>query len=178
MDPTMQVAFEIGRERSTTSDLPASLADLDARARLVSETDPPAEWTTDVTRDRREWSYSHIVSADSHRIRLLARIAPALKEAAARLLPDVADEDARLSICLRLWAGCLDGAKIIALGTKLGPNTPESRPRDHAATVAPRAAIDPIYAAGAEAALAFKRLRNQETCFDGVPLDSILRVRD
>src|SRR5262249_17166793 len=111
---------------------------------------------------------------DGQHVLLLARLDPALKDVAAPLVPDIGDEEARVSICLRLWAGCLDGAKIIALETRSGPNTIERRARAHATVIVPRAAADPIYAAGAEAAPAFKHLRNQPMCFDGIPADSIL----
>ena len=48
VDPTMLLAFEMGRQESTTRELPASLAARAARARLVNEIDPPIEWTTNL----------------------------------------------------------------------------------------------------------------------------------
>jgi hypothetical protein len=174
MDPAMWLALEMGRERSTTAELPASLADRAARARLVHEIDPPIEWTTSV-RMLSEYDFSRTVEIEGQRSMLMARVDPHRMEVAARLVPEVPGGDVLVSICLRLWAGCLDGAKVIAMETRSGPNTTDVRARAHANAIVPRAAVDPIYAAGAEAALAFKRLRNEPTSFDGVPADSILR---
>jgi hypothetical protein len=42
-------------------------------------------------------------------------------------IPDEMNEKYRKSIGLRLWSGCLDAAKMIALDTLDGLNTPERR---------------------------------------------------
>jgi len=170
VDPVVYLAFELGRERSDISKLPVSLRDRAARARLVQEIDPPLELISNPL----DHDIARAVAVDGQRVLAMARLDPRIVEIAARLIPDVTDERARLSICLRLWAGCLDGAKIISPENRSGPNTPDSRARAHAGMV-PGAAVDPIYAAGAEAAVAFKQLRTQPTCFDGIPAVSILR---
>jgi hypothetical protein len=82
----------------------------------------------------------------------------------------------RASIALRLWAGCLDAAKTIALETRDGPNSPELRAAAFA-QIDSVAETDPIYGAGVEAAPAFKVLRRQSYSFDGVPAGSRVRWR-
>lgn len=167
----MYLAFELGRELSDVIDLPASVAERVVRARLVHEINPPMELVGNLLVPH---DISRTITMDGQRVLALGRLDPAVTDVAVRLLPDVVEQDARASICLRLWAGCLDGAKIIAMETRSGPNTANVRAHLHTTVIVPRAAVDPIYAAGAEAALAFKRLHNQPTSFDGVPCDSIL----
>jgi hypothetical protein len=95
-----------------------------------------------------------------------------------RYLPKIKDGLVRVNVALRLWSGCLSAAKVIALETRSGPNTPESR-----ALVMPVieeiAAKDPIYAAGVDVAPAFKRRRHEKYSFDGVPSRSrVLREQE
>lgn len=76
-------------------------------------------------------------------------------------------------IGLRLWAGCLMGAKVIALETRSGPNTARGR-AERCARIGELAADDLVFRAGAEAARAFKLLRGEPFSLDGVPEGSIL----
>jgi hypothetical protein len=95
--------------------------------------------------------------------------------ASATLLPDVRDVNVRLNICLRLWSGCLSAAKEMRSVDAAGvPYTVEHR------AVAFRmideaAKHDPIYAAGVEAAPAFKKNRSERYELEGVPHDSVVR---
>jgi hypothetical protein len=98
-----------------------------------------------------------------------------LAERAAAFIPDVPDTKTRVSISLRLWSGCMSAAKTIAEGTRSGPNTAEGRHRVFAEIIDPIAENDPIYAAGVEAAPAFKTRRNQPYILDGVPEGSSVR---
>jgi hypothetical protein len=89
-------------------------------------------------------------------------------------MPDVPGALDRVNVALRLWSGCLSAAKTIALETRSGPNTPAMRANAFASLDA-LAHGDPIFAAGMEAAPAFKKLRDQPYSLDGVPKDSPVR---
>ena len=83
-------------------------------------------------------------------------------------------------IYLRIWSGCMDGAKTIAIGTGNGRTTPWVRTSFWrrlrcAMGVNRRAKKDPTYALGAAAALAFKRGRGEPVSFFGVPWGNVLR---
>jgi outer membrane murein-binding lipoprotein Lpp len=105
-----------------------------------------------------------------------ARLAE-LAEKSRTYMPDLEDGLARVNVSLRLWAGCLSAAKTIALETSSGPNTPEGR-AGLMQGIDAIAAHDPIYAAGIEAAPAFKRLRAQPYSLEGVPPASRVRHGD
>jgi hypothetical protein len=87
------------------------------------------------------------------------------------LMPDVTDDQERLNITLRLWAGCVSAGKTIASATRSGANTAEVRATAFRGIDA-RAAGDRVFEAGVEAAPAWKALRGDEVSFDGVPADS------
>jgi hypothetical protein len=89
-------------------------------------------------------------------------------------IPDEMNEKYRKSIGLRLWSGCLSGAKTIALYTRAGFNTPDKRTEifqilDHTADQ------DYIHCAAVESAPLFKKERQQCFSFNGVPLTSPVR---
>jgi hypothetical protein len=91
-------------------------------------------------------------------------------------MPDVADPLQRINISLRLWAGCLDAAKTIALGTRGGENTPAIRTETFTRRIDPIARADPVYAAGVEVAPTVKCVNwRQDYSFDGVPVSSVVR---
>ena len=71
-----------------------------------------------------------------------------------------------ITIFLRWWSGCLSMAKIIALETRDGKNTPSYRKRASKKLLT-KMRKDPIFADGVHAAIAFKRLRKQEWSFEG-----------
>jgi hypothetical protein len=65
--------------------------------------------------------------------------------------PGEKNEEYRKSIGLRLWSGCISAAKMIALDTRDGPNTPNIRTKIF--QILDRiAGQDPIYRAGVESA--------------------------
>src|SRR5205823_4376788 len=98
-----------------------------------------------------------------------------LAELSRALIPDVQDPVSRVNLVLRLWSGCLSAAKTIAESTRSGPNTAEERRRVFETIIDSIAAVDIIYAAGVEAAPAFKRLADQPYFFEGVPESSCVR---
>ena len=73
------------------------------------------------------------------------------------------------SIVLRYWSGCLSGAKIIALKTRSGPNTPEYR-SDAVVRLFKTCKRDRFFAQGVRSAPFFKRVRMQRICYDGIPV--------
>jgi hypothetical protein len=141
--------------------LPASLQPITRRAELVDAIDGSLVTTAgdlvDITRQ-------------------IAQQIRRIEEGSRRFMPDVPDTMVRINIGLRLWSGCLSAAKTIAHDTRSGPNTPALRGR-----LMPEidriAATDAIYAAGVEAAPAFKRLRGQTYSVEGVPAGSLV-LRD
>jgi hypothetical protein len=101
----------------------------------------------------------------------------ALDQLAQRILADVSSKTDRTNIVLRLYAGYLDVAKTIAASTRHETNDASTRQRD-IPKVEAKAANDPIYNAGVEAAPHFKHRELGEPIFrDGVPADSIV-LRD
>jgi hypothetical protein len=86
---------------------------------------------------------------------------------------EVSDDDIQ-STGLRLWAGCLCAANLLALSTKSGPNTSQTRISGFA-NVDALATKDRIFECGIEAAPDLKRLHNEEYSLDGVPPNSSVR---
>lgn len=76
---------------------------------------------------------------------------------------------------LRTWAGCMSGAKCIALGTRNGRNWPWWR-RRQALRMERECERDSRYALGVMAAVAFKIGRNEAYSFFGVPGAHYLRM--
>lgn len=157
-DPSMALALGIAQGLGPPPALPPSLEPVERRAELAHGIDGtfvagpgPSEQGEQIGRR-------------------LGDIAVASSE----FVPDVPGELERLKIVLRLWSGCLDAAKTVALETMDGPNTPELRARAFPEIDA-RAGEDPIYRAGVEAAPAFKKLRRQNYSFAGVPGESPVR---
>jgi hypothetical protein len=84
------------------------------------------------------------------------------------------NEKCRKSIGLRLWSGCLSAAKVIALETRDGLNTPKVRGESfqYLDDIADR---DSIFRAGVESAPLFKKYYQQCYSFNGVPPTSPVR---
>jgi hypothetical protein len=94
-------------------------------------------------------------------------------------IPGIDNIHARNGVGFLLWSGCISAAKAIALDTRDGVNTPESRMRDFTNLINPLCGIDEFYKAGVETAPIFKRLLNQAVSFDGVPDGSpVLKYKD
>jgi hypothetical protein len=92
-------------------------------------------------------------------------------------LDDVPDFDHRINISLRLYAGYLDTAKVIAWGVTGRKNTPITRYQE-IQTVEQRATPDPIYRAGVETAPQYKwRVLAEGIYSEGIPAGSIV-LRD
>lgn len=87
---------------------------------------------------------------------------------------DEEDNDVVINTALRLWSGCMETAKVIALETMDGHNTAELR-QEAFFQIELFSKVDLIYAAGVESAPLFKKLHKQYYSFNGVPLDSAVR---
>lgn len=159
-DPNLPVALGLGRVLAPHGpSLPAALADVRRRAEFVNEID--CTWLVD-GEGAVQW-------ADFGR--RLENAATASTSA----MPEVGDPLERMSIALRLWAGCLSAAKTIAEDTRSGMNTAADRSQVFARVIDPTAAADPVFRAGVEAAPALHALRGQPCFLDGVPTDSSVR---
>jgi hypothetical protein len=100
-----------------------------------------------------------------------------IDEITRRHIPDVLERKDRLSIALRLWAGYMDTAKVIAGQTRYEANDATTRRRD-IQLIEERAAEDPIYEAGVEAAPHFKnRVLGEPIFCDGIPKEAVV-MRD
>jgi hypothetical protein len=158
-DPNMRLARHFAENLGERPEYPASLKamSVETRAEMLNRIDGPLI---------EFWP-----SSEDALFKLFAQIAKQLAKIAEltkNYLPEVPDPLVRINIVLRLWAGCLDTAKAIDLKTRSGQNTPRSR-SEGSRYIDQVASIDPIYEAGVEAALAFKKRRGDSISFEGVP---------
>lgn len=165
-DPNMDVARVFAEYLSPAPSLPASLADPESRAALVHAIDGELVWlgTHAIVPEDVSVVLGPVLTQEVNILAVTARSAARALEIAERtaaLIPEVPDAKTRVNISLRLWSGCMSAAKTIAHETRSGPNTSEGCLRIFAEIIDPIAENDPIYAAGVEAAPAFKRLRKQ-----------------
>ena len=87
-------------------------------------------------------------------------------------MDDIKNSNDRVNLTLRLWSGCLDAAKTIAMETRNGPNTPKIRTKLFKNSIDIRAKDDEVYAYGVSIAPLFKERRKQPISFKGVPKNS------
>jgi hypothetical protein len=158
VDPNPTVAYGLanGLNPSPLS-LPHALSGVDARARFIESIDG-------------------LILVDAAGTPDWERMGQHLRMVVSRseaVLPRTGALD-RIAVALRLWTGCIEAAKTIALGTRSGPNSAEIRAAWFSQIDA-RAATDAVYRAGVEAAPAFQRERQNEISFDGVPEESAVR---
>ena len=99
-------------------------------------------------------------------------------------LTEQMDEKVRKNILLRLWTGCIEAAKAIRFnyvaGIKDGfvveaPITLQYHQALFTSLIDLHSRIDLIYAAGVEAAPAYKKLLKEYYSFRGVPSNSIIK---
>jgi hypothetical protein len=159
-DLNMQTALDWGREFSDMQQLPASLADVSARVKLVQAVNQRISIIS--LRDMQE----------SER-RLFLRD---VFKACNGLIAERFTENEKISIGLRMWSGCLSAAKAIAGGTRENANTKWKR-ETQLLDITQAAESDIIFRTGVEAAPAWKQSISQgdDIFFDGVPIDSPVR---
>lgn len=146
------------RQRHRALELPEPLADVGERARFILDIDAPLL----VDRDGvAQWA------GLGQRLQEMARLS-------AAVMPDLPDQLERVSVALRLWAGCLMAAKAIREEILSGPNTEAGR-AEQSAEIDGLCETDPLFRAGVEAAPAFLGGRGQRYYFDGVPATAPVR---
>ena len=160
----MKTALKWANELGPVPSLPRSLKDVDKCANLVRAIN-----TQNFVRTLLADSYKNLSYEEKQNCLY------ELTEISKEYLPDVNDAYFRANVSLRLWSGCLSGAKTISLKTLDGPNTPEKRVASNK-YIENIAKDDVVYRAGAVASYTFKKIIGEkEDCrFDGLPSDSIL----
>lgn len=160
-DPAMDMARRVAGVFKLCSRLPDSLKNPADRAIFLDAIDgciAPVAGYYDLTEQEQKKFISQIA------------------ELSEVFVTDLEDDEKRVNVTLRIWAGCLDAAKTIAMETRNGPNTRREREILFKSTIDPRSLTDPIYCAGVEAAPFFKSQRNEQFSFDGVPKHSKVRI--
>jgi hypothetical protein len=89
-------------------------------------------------------------------------------------IPNETNANIRINVSLRLWSGCIDAAKTIALKTNEGAVTSQYRKLAFI-FIDNFAKRDLIYCRGVESAPIYKRSYNEPVSFNGVPIDSPVR---
>jgi hypothetical protein len=169
-DSNMMLALSIAQELAPSVSVPASILAMtpDQQADLILKHVIEPRQRLPVSLDDLE-PFIHVSQM----------IGTAGRGSAAEI-PDVPDALERVSILVRMWAGCLCAGKTIANDTRSGPNTKQIR-EQNARAIENRAAADTAFAAGLPAAMIIK-LRESRThgrqmyTFDGVPAGT--RIRD
>jgi hypothetical protein len=159
-DANMALAAMLGLGLSAQATLPAQLADVRTRAKLVDEIDGPMVWNFGLPIDQIAYHLGRHVDVLSTRL--------------DRFFPRSTGPLWRVGVTLRLWAGCISGAKTIAFKTAAGVNTTEARTMCNG-WLEQGCQQDPVYAAGVETAPVFKRRRGQRVYFDGIAEGSVVR---
>jgi hypothetical protein len=158
-DPNMQIGLSLGRALALQPlELPTALTDINRRAGFIAQLDKPLLVDIDGVAQWVEFG-EHL---------------GAIAELSAGVMPEVPAELDRVSIALRLWAGCIMAAKAIAFETRSGANTTSGRTQEFT-VIDQWAGEDRLFRAGVEAAPAFKTGREQKYSLDGVPTDSSVR---
>src|SRR5262245_19279433 len=117
-DPNMAIAYALAQGLGPPSELPASLASVQARVRLVKAVNRPFAGESFPADPVARLQATAFASGASIK---------ALIDTSAPLVPDAPDPIERLNLVLRIWSGCLMAAKTIAHETRSGENTPDDR---------------------------------------------------
>ena len=144
--------------------LPTSLKDVETRAILIDRIDMPLTVENNTANLLLEY-----MSQDEREFRLNKVLG-----IANSFLLDIPTEASKKNVILRLWSGCLDAAKSIAIETRDGLTSPEIR-KSHFYQIDLFARWDLVYCAGVESVPSFKRRRKESYKFEGIPYDSPVR---
>ena len=162
VDLNMDIALKWANDIGICPKLPSSLEDISVRNELILELDKPF-----LTQALLYGCYGRLsIESKNQCLNEISQISK-------RFIFDIDNEKTRTNICLRLWSGCLYGAKTIALETMDGPVTPKYRSLSHN-KIMDLAQSDPIFLVGAKVAVDFKKSRNEGYSFEGLPDDSFL----
>jgi hypothetical protein len=175
-DPTMKIFHIWAAECGPTPVLPKSLKDNSLKqASLVQyvNVEVLSKHRTNINKDfpsylRREREKENFIQGLEE------------DEMLSNFLPDVNKGSERKNIALRLWSGCMDGAKttrdkFVSGGTEIRLAPDDRREAD--ILIRQEGLTDPIYMSGVEAALFFELVENKhsERYLEGIPLDSAVR---
>jgi len=149
-DPNMNDAWELAEKMGPPPEIPPTLDNKERRTRFALELD--STFAGILIRNLSENQKSLWLQK--------------VDEVASKFTSEQSS-DKRINCSLRLWAGVLTGAKIVALETRAGPVTPENR-RKASTEMQERSRRDPIFRAGLEVATRFKELRGQAYSLEGV----------
>jgi hypothetical protein len=144
-------------------DLPPSLSDLTKRTNLINEINSLL-FTPTNPRTAKKLLVDLDHDGRTNRLNVIA-------DKSKSYMSEDLDDNVRKNILLRLWAGCMDAAKNIALETMDGTNSPVTR-QEGFFLIDLFGKLDPIYRSGIEAAPSFKKLQRQHYSFAGVSSDS------
>jgi hypothetical protein len=155
----------VGLSRSIDPHVTFPTLTVAARADLMQKIDGPSVLST----------ASAATLGDSLGTRLVE-----IASASAPLIPELPDDLMRLAFALRFWSGCADAGKLLrdvaADGTPQGYTIQRDDRENGFRHVDQRAALDPVYCAGVEAAPTWRRTKRNETNHDeGVPPTSPVR---
>ena len=154
--------------------------------RVVKQHDPnmvqAIRWATD--------SYSHVLRlSPRQRVKIIEGMEKILFRGKGGLLQDLTSVELAEKFAqggdlwkttnaednLRIWAGCIMGAKVLALQTRTGKTTRKMR-KVGAERLQRWCEVDLVVRAGAEVAPLFKAGRKEPVSYDGVPAGSVLWI--
>ena len=164
MEMALNWAYTMKKDWKIDPPLPKSLEKISRRAKFVNTIDI-VEFVTCLTAENRK-KLSNKKRADCWIM---------IAELSENFMPDIYELD-RIIISLIMWSGCILAAKTIALQTREGPVTPMSR-RDNSENFDILARSDPIFRAGVETGVAFKKLRKEKYSFKGLPERCFIKSR-
>src|SRR5208282_4131475 len=165
VDLNMGTALQWAHELGLPPQLPCAMGDLTKRIEVVNVTNETLNAYLEASGKRQLHEFT-----PNEKSNCLTSIAKA-----TQLILIDSGESSRTNLALRLWAGCLSAAKTIAFSTLSGPNTRAIRASVFT-EIDRIAEIDPIFHAGVEAAISFKRMKGEPYCLDGVPDNSPVRL--
>jgi hypothetical protein len=191
-DPSMELAWRAANHLGGVPALPAFLQADTARkanarrAVFLMEVENAIEEEIRVTRVTKtdpevragnvNSVHEYLALIDRHVPELAGRLVRnrLLIETTGRLLHDLSDSAVRVNVSLRIYAGYLGAAKIIAAGVRGRSNNSTTRTAEMPSVDA-RAGGDQIFAAGVRAAPFYKGTVLKEPIFrDGIPAGSIV----
>jgi hypothetical protein len=150
-------------------ELPSALSDVDKRTKFVNEVNEVL--LKYINNDINTQGYGQFAD---FALDVKNKILNDIGEIGKSYVADKEEDRVVVNTALRLWSGCMETAKVIALETNDGPNTAEARQQAFF-QIELFSKIALIYAAGVESAPLFKKLHKEYYSFNGVPLDSGVR---
>ncbi len=169
-DPNMELAFLFAKELGPAAALPAPLTNLETMTQML----------LNINGGLSEEPYHQPLGQPGLWVPLgafllVARRIRDLAAATPDYMPGL-DPLQRVNVALRLWAGCLDAAKIVSDETSEGEKDAETR-KEEIQLILARVKECTIYTAGVPAGPAVRKHRHQAVVYDGIEdyRDSLFR---